>query len=68
MGQPLEGDAQNIAIYELLPDLQGDPFIVDNHIPKGLEQWRGLDRRKRRGVPDICNSHCLRHSASGNWM
>ena len=31
--QPLEGNAQNIAAYKLVPDLQGDPFIVHNHVP-----------------------------------
>ena len=29
----LEGDAWNIATYELVPDLRGDPFIVGYHIP-----------------------------------
>ena len=29
----LEGDAWNIATYELVPDLWGDPFIVGYHIP-----------------------------------
>ena len=29
----LEGDAQNIAIYKLVPDLQGDPFVIGYHVP-----------------------------------
>ena len=29
----LEGDAWNIATYELVPDLQGDPFIISYHVP-----------------------------------
>ena len=29
----LEGDAQNIATYKLVPDPQGDPFIVGYHVP-----------------------------------
>ena len=32
----LESDAWNITIYELLPDLQGDSFIVGYHIPQGV--------------------------------
>ena len=31
--QPLEGDAKNIAAYELLPDLHRDPFVIGDHIP-----------------------------------
>ena len=31
--QPLEGDAQNIAAYTLIPDLCRDPFIVGYHVP-----------------------------------
>ena len=33
MDSALEGDAQNIAIYELVPDLRGDPFIIGYHVP-----------------------------------
>ena len=29
----LEGDAQNIATYELVPDLWGDPFVIGYHVP-----------------------------------
>ena len=29
----LEGNAWNIATYELVPNLQGDPFIVGYHVP-----------------------------------
>ena len=29
----LEGNAWSIAIYELVPDLQEDPFIVCYHVP-----------------------------------
>ena len=29
----LEGNAQNIATYELVPDLQRDPFVIDYHVP-----------------------------------
>ena len=29
----LKGDAWNIAIYELVPDLSEDPFIVGYHVP-----------------------------------
>ena len=29
----LEGNARNIVIYELVPDLQGDPFVIGYHIP-----------------------------------
>ena len=29
----LEGNARNITAYELVPDLQGDPFIVGYHVP-----------------------------------
>ena len=29
----LEGDAWNITTYELVPDLQGDPFIIGYHVP-----------------------------------
>ena len=29
----LEGDAQNIATYELVLDLQEDPFVVCDHVP-----------------------------------
>ena len=29
----LEGDAQNITTYELIPDLWGDPFIIGYHVP-----------------------------------
>ena len=29
----LEDNAQNIAIYKLIPDLQGDPFVVGYHVP-----------------------------------
>ena len=28
----LEGDAQNITAYELVPDLWEDPFVIDYHI------------------------------------
>ena len=51
----LEGNAWNIATYELVPDLQGDPFVIGYYVPQGVEQWRGWDRRKRWGVPDVCN-------------
>ena len=33
MDSALESDAQNIAAYELVPDLQGDPFTVSYHVP-----------------------------------
>ena len=29
----LEGDAWNITTYKLVPDLQGDPFIIGYHVP-----------------------------------
>ena len=29
----LEGNARNIATYELVPDLQGDPFVIDYRVP-----------------------------------
>ena len=29
----LEGDAWNIATYELLPDLHKDPFVIGDHVP-----------------------------------
>ena len=29
----LEGNAWNIATYELVPNLRGDPFIVGYHVP-----------------------------------
>ena len=29
----LEGNAQNIATYELVPDLQRDPFVIGYHVP-----------------------------------
>ena len=31
--QPLEDDAQNIATYKLIPDLQRDLFVVCDHVP-----------------------------------
>ena len=31
--QPLEGNAQNITTYELLPDLCRDPFVIGDHVP-----------------------------------
>ena len=34
MDSALEGDAQNIAVYELVPDFWGDPFIVGYHVPQ----------------------------------
>ena len=37
----LEGNAWNIATYELVPDLQGDPFVIGYYVPQGVEQWRG---------------------------
>ena len=37
----LEGDAQNIAAYELFPDLEGDPFVVGYHVLQGVGWWRG---------------------------
>ena len=37
----LEGDAQNTATYELIPDLQGDPFVIGYHVPQGVGWWRG---------------------------
>ena len=37
----LEGNAWNIATYKLVPDLQGDPFVVGYYVPQGVEQWRG---------------------------
>ena len=33
MDSALEGNAWNIATYELVPDLQGDPFVVGYHVP-----------------------------------
>ena len=33
MDLALKGNAQNITAYELIPDLQGDPFIISYHIP-----------------------------------
>ena len=33
MDSALEDDAQNIAAYELVPNLQGDPFVVGYHVP-----------------------------------
>ena len=52
----LEGDAQNIATYELVPDLRGDPFIVGYHVLQGVGQWRErMEWGKRWEVPDICN-------------
>ena len=53
----LEGDAQSIATYELVPDLQGDPFVIGYHIPQEVEWWRGWDGGKRWGVPNICNKN-----------
>ena len=50
----LEGNAQNIGTYELVPDL-GDPFVVGYHVPQGVGWGRGWDRGKRWVVPDICN-------------
>ena len=46
----LEGDAQNIAAYELVPDLWGDPFIIGYHIPLLLviifyKKWDGGEGR-----------------------
>ena len=29
----LKGNAQNIAIYKLVPDLWGDPFVIGYHLP-----------------------------------
>ena len=29
----LEGDARNITIYKLIPDLWGDPFVIGYHVP-----------------------------------
>ena len=29
----LEGDTWNITTYELVPDLWGDPFVIDYHVP-----------------------------------
>ena len=29
----LESNAQNIATYELVPDLGGDPFVIGYHVP-----------------------------------
>ena len=51
----LEGNAQNIATYELVPDLQGDPFVIGYHVPQGVGWRRGWDRRKRWGFPNVCN-------------
>ena len=33
MDSALEGDAWNITTYELVPDLQGDLFVVGYHVP-----------------------------------
>ena len=52
----LEGDAQNITIYELVPDLRGGSFVVGYHVPRGVGWWRGWDGGERWGVPDICNT------------
>ena len=52
----LEGDAQNIAIYELVPNLQEDPFITGYHVPQRVGQWREWNGTKRWGIPDICNT------------
>ena len=51
-----KGNAQNIAAYKLIPDLQGDPFIVGYHVPQGVGQWRERDGGKRWGVLGICNT------------
>ena len=29
----LEGDAQNITTYKLVPDLPGDSFVIGYHVP-----------------------------------
>ena len=52
----LEGNAWNITTYELVPDLQEDPFVVGYHVPQRVGWQRGWDRGKRWGVPDICNT------------
>ena len=31
--QPSEGDAWNITTYKLVPDLQGDPFVIGYQVP-----------------------------------
>ena len=51
----LEGNTQNISAYELVPDFEGDPFVVGYHVPQRVGWEKGWDRGKRWGVPDICN-------------
>ena len=53
--QPLEGDAQNIITYELVPDLWRDSFVIHDHVPHPVGQWRGWEWGKSREVLDICN-------------